>query len=134
MIRIGAVLGLLALQACASVEKTIVAEPGVAFSLHVGETAVLKGNGTRITFNKVTQESRCPTDVVCVWAGDASIDISLSPEQGAAESRVLTLSSPNSEAQIGDLIIRFAALAPYPSTPGPIAPRRYVAELVIRSR
>lgn len=133
MIRIGAVLGLLALQACASVEKTIVAEPGVAFSLHVGETAVLKGTGTRITFNKVTQESRCPTDVVCVWAGDASIDISLSPEQGAAESRVLTLSSPNSEARIGDLIIRFTGLAPYPSTPGPIAPRRYIAELLIRS-
>ena len=134
MIRIGgAVLGFLALHACASVEKSIVAEPGVAFSLHVGETAVVSGTGSRITFKEVTQESRCPTSVTCVWAGDASIDVSVSPDQGAAESRVLTLAPSSNEARIGDVVIRFVALAPYPSVPGPIAPRRYVAELLIRS-
>lgn len=134
MIRIGgAVLGLLALHACASVEKSIVAEPGVAFFLHIGETAVIKGSGTRITFREVTQESRCPSNVTCVWEGDASIDVSLSPDQGPTESRVLSLSPLNKEARIGDLVIRFVGLAPYPSAPGPIAPRRYVAELLIRS-
>jgi hypothetical protein len=134
MIRIGvAAFAFLAVGACASVEKSIVAEPGVAFSLHVGETAVLKGSRTRVTFKEVTHESRCPTSVTCVWEGEAKIDVSFSPEQGPAESRVLSLKAPNNEARIGDLTIRFTALAPYPSAPGPIAPRRYVAELVIRS-
>ena len=134
MIRIGgAVLGLLALHACASVEKSIVAEPGVAFFLHIGETAVIKGSETRVTFRQVTEESRCPTNVTCVWAGDARIDVLLSPEQGAAESRVLSLTPLDKEARIGDLVIRFVGLAPYPSKPGPIAPRQYVAELLIRS-
>ncbi|HWL39224.1 MAG TPA: hypothetical protein VNO75_03220 [Gemmatimonadaceae bacterium] len=127
------VLAVLALSACASMENTVVAEPGVGFSLPLGSVAELRGSGTQLAFKRVTEESRCPTSVTCVWAGDAKIEITLSRQGGAEESRILSLTPPNNEAQIGNLVVRFVGLAPYPATPEPNAPRRYVAELVIRS-
>lgn len=127
-----AVVGLLALQACASTD-IIVAEPGVAFSLPVGKTAVLEGSESRITFRQVREDSRCPMNVLCVWEGDAKIEIVVSREQRPEESKVLSLAQPNNEAQIGDLVVRFVGLSPYPATPEPNTPRLYVAELVIRT-
>jgi hypothetical protein len=122
-----------ALDACASVEKTIVAEPGVTFSLPVGGAAVVRGSDATITFRRVTEDSRCPTSVTCVWAGDARIEITVTRNGGAAESRLLSLTPPDQEAQFGDFAVRFVGLTPYPATPEPSAPRRYVAELVIRT-
>ena len=127
-----AAFSLFASQSCASVDKVIVAQPDVAFSLPVGKTATVNGSPSRLTFTQVRADSRCPTSVVCVWAGDASIELSLSREGSGPETAVLSLSSPGNEARIGDFLVRFVSLAPYPATPEPNAPRRYVAELVIR--
>jgi len=122
---------LLASIACASVENVIVAEPGVAFSLPVGKTATVSGSVNRITFTQVREDSRCPTNVVCVWEGDAKIEVSVSRNGTQAETAILSLGPQNNEAQLGDLAVRFVGLAPAPVTPEP-APRRYVAELLIR--
>jgi hypothetical protein len=121
-------------QACASVDSVVVAEPGMAFSLPVGKTAALGGNGggSRITFRKVTEDSRCPINAVCVWEGDAQIEVTVSRDGAAAETRVLSLSQPNNEARIGDLFVRFVSLAPHPETPEPNRPRAYIAQLVVR--
>ena len=126
-----AVAAVLAFQACASVENVITAEPGTAFSLPVGKTAAVTGTASRITFTQVRQDSRCPTNVVCVWAGDATIEVTVSRNGAPVESANLTLGPQNSEAQLGDLAVRFVGLAPAPRSPEP-APRRYVAELLIR--
>lgn len=123
------VIGVLA---CATVDNVIVAEPGTAFSLPLGRTATLGETGSRITFKRVTEESRCPTSVVCVWAGDAQIEVTVSRDGGPSASRIFSLSGLNREGSVGDLFVRFVSLAPYPATPGPITPRAYVAELVIR--
>jgi hypothetical protein len=127
-----AVVGVLAVQACASVDNVIVAEPGVAFSLPVGKTAALGGSTSRITFREVREDSRCPANAVCIWAGDAKIEIVVTRGEGAGESKILSLSPPNNEGRLGDLFVRFVGLAPYPGTFDPNTPRPYVAELVIR--
>lgn len=127
-----AAAGFLALQACASVENVIVAEPDVAFSLPVGKTAAVNGSSARLTFRTVREDSRCPANVQCVWQGDAKIEVTLSRDGAAGETAILSLMSPHNEARIGDFFVRFVGLAPYPATPGPADPRQYVAELVIR--
>jgi hypothetical protein len=121
-----------AVLACASVDKVIVAEPGTAFSLPLGRTATVAGSGSRITFLQVNEDSRCPTSVVCVWEGDARIRVTVSRAGRPEESQILTLSQTNNEALIGDLVVRFVALAPHPETPGRNAQLAYVAELVVR--
>jgi len=122
---------LVALPACASVDSIIIAQPDVAFSLPVGKTAGIAGSTTRLTFRQVSEDSRCPTNVVCVWEGDAKIELLPVRDGTLGQSVILSLHTPN-EAQVGDLVVRFVGLAPYPATPDPSSARQYVAELVVR--
>jgi hypothetical protein len=119
-----------ALSACASVEPTVPAEPGVAFSLPVGKTAAINGSGTRLTFHQVREDSRCPTDVVCVWAGDARIEVTVSRNGVPDDTKTLGLNPPNNEATSGDLKIRFVGLTPVPRQSDK-EPRAYVAQLIV---
>lgn len=120
-----------AVSGCAPMETAVVADPGVAFSLPLGKTAAIKGSEARITFNKVNEDSRCPVDVQCVWAGDAKIELTISRDGSPAETRTVSVTGPNNEVVSGDLRIRFVGLAPAPrqSEPGPS--RAYVAQLVV---
>jgi len=115
---------------CATVDTAIVAEPGATFSLPVGATAAVSGNSARITFNRVTNDSRCPIDVVCVWAGDAPIQLTIARD-GSTETRTLSMIAPNNEVVVGDLRIRFVGLTPAPKQAEPPASRAYVAQLVV---
>lgn len=116
---------------CASVENVITAIPDETFSLPIGKTAAVSGSPSRITFTRVTEDSRCPINAVCVWAGDAKIELTLARNGAPVATGIVSLSPQNNEAQLADLVVRFVSLAPAPVTPEP-APRQYVAELVIR--
>jgi hypothetical protein len=121
----GAIVG------CATMEPTIPAEPGVAFELPVGKTAAVNGSGARITFKQVKEDSRCPTDVTCIWAGDARIELTISRSGSGDDTKILSLSPANSEGRSGDLQIRFVGLTPVPRQADGNAPRAYVAQLVV---
>lgn len=121
----------LTLANCAGVDTAVVAKPGVEFNLAVGKTATLSGSDYRITFNRVTDDSRCPLDVQCVWAGDARIELTVSRNSVPADTRSISLASPNDEVTIGDRRIRFVSLAPSPRQSEPPASRAYVAQLMV---
>jgi hypothetical protein len=125
-----AVCGLAAIQSCASAE-VIVAQPGTAFSLPLGQTAALRGNATRLKFNQVREDSRCPANAMCVWAGDAKIELGISRDGGAVETKVMSITPPNNELVTGNLHIRFVGLAPYPGTFPENEPRANVAQFVV---
>ena len=117
---------------CASVETPVVAaDPGVAFALPLGKTASVNGNSARITFNAVTDDSRCPVDVVCIWAGDARVELAIVRNGSVADTRVISITPPNNEVVSGDLRIRLVGLAPAPRQSEPSARRAYVAQLVV---
>lgn len=46
-------------------------------SLKQGQTILFKENKTNITFKTMKEDSRCPKDVNCVWAGVATAQIDL---------------------------------------------------------
>lgn len=117
--------------ACAPVETAVVAEPGQAFSLPLGQTAAVKGTDVRLTFKDVRTDSRCPVDVQCVWAGEAKIGVLIALKGTADETKVLTLASPDSQATAGNLRIRFVGLAPVPRQADAGTARAYVAQLVV---
>ena len=116
---------------CAGVDTAVVASPGVEFSLAVGKTATLSGSDYRITFNRVTEDSRCPVEVQCVWAGDARIELTVSRSSAPGDTRAISLAAPNNEATVGDLRIRFVSLAPTARQSEPPASRAYVAHLLV---
>lgn len=43
-----------------------------------GQTAKIGPNGPLVNFLEVVEDSRCPLDVVCIWAGRAIVRIGVS--------------------------------------------------------
>lgn len=63
-------------------------EPGNERGLHVGETLRYDG-GLKITFLAVRNDSRCPINAKCIWAGDA--EVVLRVKAGNQAARKVTL-------------------------------------------
>jgi hypothetical protein len=106
---------------------------GEPFGLRAGAAAVLP-NGARLTFERVTADSRCPMDAICVWAGDATVAISLSRSGTAAESRELHTQPSGSQISYADYTIALTSLSPYPRASQDIRPNDYLATFVVNVR
>ncbi len=106
--------------------------PSTQLVLGVGEQGQLPGSDLQITFQSVLEDSRCPADVDCAWAGQARIQLLL--EQAAAEPIVLELAlmtdtegrverQPMDDtgqllARVGAVAVTIVSLTPYPSQLG----------------
>jgi len=59
------------------------------FYLSAGQYGVVSGENLQIKFTEVTEDSRCPKDVTCVWAGRATCEIELM-QSGLSNRMTLT--------------------------------------------
>ena len=65
--------------------------PGKEFSLRIGESAKIKGEDLQVRFLEVTEDSRCPAGVTCIWEGRVSCLVEIT--YGKSPERV-TLTEP----------------------------------------
>ena len=108
---------------------------GDRFTLAPGQTAQVEGTGLRVTFERVTADSRCPVDVTCVWEGDAVVVVSVRPASaGAAQHDLHTSGRYPSEAQEGDYLVRLVDLAPVRREGASPGPGAYRATFVVTRR
>jgi hypothetical protein len=98
---------------------------GQSVSVAVGGEAVVPGTQVTIRFREVTEDSRCPSNVVCVWEGNGQVALTLSTPSDAREVLLNTTSEPRRIDFAGSRIA-LASLAPYPSGE-PVDPGAYVA-------
>jgi hypothetical protein len=133
MTRVVVLIAAIAAAGCFSSPTAPDAVVGRPFELKPGAVSVLP-DGTRLVFREVPADSRCPMDVMCVWAGDATVAIRLTPSQSAAESRELHTQPAGSTISYANFTITLSALAPYPRSTQPIRPDDYVATFVVNSR
>jgi hypothetical protein len=93
--------------------------PGpVEVVLAPGVPVRLTGTNLELTFVAVVEDSRCPTDVVCVWEGNAVVEVALEVSDGAES--VVQLNStlePRSFERAG-VRVTFVELQPHPHTDG----------------
>jgi hypothetical protein len=115
---------------CAPLQTAVIVEPGLSFALAPGQTAEIKRSDTRITFRQVREDSRCPTDVTCVWEGDAKVEVVIARAGAPDETKLLSIKSPNNETRVGNLKIRFVGLTPVPRQADAGSPKNYLAEFV----
>ena len=107
---------------------------GRAFKLRAWDHVTLPRERLRIKFASVKEDSRCPADVKCVWAGNAAVRLEVSiPGKG---SKTLTLNINNSsssvdENQYGGYKLKLVELSPYPRSDRKIRPGDYVATLLV---
>ncbi|HEX7243012.1 MAG TPA: hypothetical protein VF263_22175 [Longimicrobiaceae bacterium] len=101
------------------------------FELRVGETVAVSGEPLTVKLESVPSDSRCPTGVNCVWAGNAVVRVTLSSPGVAPQTFELNTTLDPKSATYGAYTIDFTALAPYPSSTNPIAQSKYRATFVV---
>ena len=113
--------------ASGSVTPTINASMGSEFDLSVGQEAKLQGSAVVIRFRGVTEDSRCPSDVQCVWAGDAVVALSLTGA-GSSDPSLHTTLDPKA-VQYAGRTITLVGVKPIPRSGTKIPALEYVATL-----
>jgi len=87
MYRLAAALVCLLMVACTTAAERHMhtVNPGDSVLLAPGEAASLKGSGMAVRFVAVTEDSRCPRDTTCIWAGEVRVQLEI---QGSSQTRV----------------------------------------------
>jgi hypothetical protein len=101
------------------------------FELTPGQAAVVDGGALTLSFDKVAEDSRCPSDVQCVWAGDGAVALTTStPGTGRVPVALHTTLTPKT-VNAGPYAITLVGLKPYPKQGSKIPQATYVATLQI---
>jgi hypothetical protein len=103
------------------------------FELHVGERVSLHRTKLSVRFVNVLEDSRCPSDVTCVWAGNARLRLAVS---SGRSSKMLTLNSNTAaplpaDSTFAGYSVKLVELSPYPLSKRPIARGSYVVRLIV---
>lgn len=112
------------------VDDTFAALPAVV-ELHVGESVRLPQDRLTVTFEGVTQDSRCPMGAACKWEGDAAARLTLRSVMSEAEDCTLHTTLNPKSINIGQLLLQLKGVEPYPTLDFPIDAKEYIATLAI---
>jgi len=101
------------------------------FTLGVGESVTIGRTGIIVTFEDMLEDSRCPINAYCVWAGNARIQLAVSTP---ARRVVLQTRSDSNYAVvhqegIRQLVVQLGNLLPEPVAGEPIDKQAYRATL-----
>lgn len=98
------------------------------FTLSPGETASIQDTPVRVQFVRVSGDSRCPADVVCIQGGDALVEIRVT-NGSPAEFDLHTGDESRAVISHAGLRIALVDLKPYPFSTRTIGPDEYRATL-----
>lgn len=106
------------------------------FDLHLDESALVTSENITIKLLNVTNDSRCPSDVTCIWQGAVHAEVSV--KKDGADYGVIGLDlggDGNAEVQVFDkYFIQLLKVEPYPKTSHEIQPSEYVATLIVKKK
>ena len=125
------VAGICLLLATACDEKSPIA-PTVPlnqeFTLAPGQASTVDTTSVRVEFMRVSGDSRCPADAICVWGGDALVHIRVS-DGSSVEYELHTGDQSRAAVTHGGIRLELVNLQPYPFSSRTIAPEDYRATL-----
>lgn len=102
------------------------------FELGFGQEASIESEDIAVKFEQVVQDSRCPSDVVCIWQGQATVSVSVQVGNDEPQELSLTLGADASlSAAFGQYSVKLLGLEPYPQSSTQIDPEDYVAAFVV---
>ena len=103
------------------------------FTLAPGQTAGVEGTSLRVTFERVSEDSRCPINVTCIWEGDAVVVLKVANGTDEVTREVHTQGGePRSrKAPAGEHVITLVRLEPVPREGVPVEQSAYRATLLV---
>jgi len=103
-----------------------------SFSLAIGQSASIDGEGLGIKFVDISADSRCPLEVLCIWQGEVACLVEIT-HSGTGQEKVLThpgLTNEMSKAQFGAYQFTFS-VEPYPKAGKEIKKSAYRLNLLV---
>ena len=102
----------------------------VTLRLGVGESGDA-GAGWMLRFDAIENDSRCGVDVVCVWAGEATVVLTATSPSGEASEVRIVLSPGEGTGFVDGLALRGYGLLPQPRSNERIDPSAYVVSIEV---
>jgi hypothetical protein len=118
--------GFLLLGGCAGTPGHVEAGLGQEFSLAIGQSAQIAGENLVIKFEEVVEDSRCPKDVVCVWAGRVSCAVEIT--YNGSPYRMVLVQPGLTDQHIGETYEKYQLtfnVEPYPEAGKAISKDEY---------
>jgi hypothetical protein len=110
-------------------DAVVAGQIGQTFELRAGQTARVGTGGLLIGFRGVAQDSRCPVDVTCVWAGDAQVHVPVTIGRMAWTSLELHTNLEPRSGRFRDYTVTVVGLKPEPREGQRIPNENYVITL-----
>jgi hypothetical protein len=102
---------------------------GQEFTLGPGQSVSLAEGALSVRFERVTEDSRCPQGVNCVWEGDAVVAIVASRAGASGQHQLHTSGRFARQATEGPYRIELLKLEPVPAEGTQVPPSQYAATL-----
>ena len=102
------------------------------FSLAAAQKAYVKTDKLTIEFVSVLEDSRCPTDVDCIWAGSAKVQIKVSKGKMAAQVFELNTNLEPKTITYQGYKIELVGLTPAPKSDVDMKTIKYSASFIVR--
>lgn len=97
--------------------------------LHINESTFLESESLQITVNSIN-DSRCPSDVTCVWEGEAKVQLSLTHNEKSGNFTLSTVKNNNS-VSFDNYLVNLQSVEPYPTSTKTIATDDYVVTVSV---
>lgn len=94
-------------------------------TLAIGTAVEFGPSRVRVRFDGVLQDSRCPTDVQCVWAGNAAARVRVQISSDVEQTIDLNTNVGAKEARFDGYVLRLVSLGPDPVSTSRIEPAAY---------
>ena len=123
---------LLALIMTIGLAGVIVANDSETVTLKQGKKkSAAKGDFT-LKFVSVAEDSRCPADAQCVWAGNAVVNVMITDRQGVSKTMAMNTGRGPAGDQYRGWAIYLTELTPVPKSGSKIKQKAYTATFTIR--
>lgn len=109
---------------------TAFAHTNETITLNVGKQKTAKKSRLKIKFLEVTEDSRCPTGVNCIWAGNAKVKVKIIGARSSKEFEFNTNMGPKGDTFEG-WAITIDELTPAPHADKPVDPKSYKAKFTV---
>ncbi len=109
-------------------DQAVVDAP-VELTLRVGEEKPVAGSVIRLSFMQVVNDSRCPIDAICVWEGNAAVEVGITVGTGPTVPFRINTSLDPTVARVGSVYITILELTPAPQSGVTTDPADYALKL-----
>ena len=103
------------------------------FALSTGEMVQVEGGMGYIKFIKVLQDSRCPVNVTCVWAGNVKIELEIMGSDRKKFSISLNTGIEPNTVSLQGYVLQLISILPLKVEGVSISPEQYQVKLRITS-